>query len=324
MTDYFPGFEHQRVDVGDGVQINARVGGSGSALLLLHGDPQSHHAWRKVAPLLAEHFRVVAADLRGYGESSKPPGSGDHVTYSKRVVARDQVRLMATLGHSSFAVVGHDRGGRVLHRMLLDHQDTVTAGMVVDIVPTEVMYDEFTKNTAAAYFWWFLNIQEQPMPEHMITADVEGYFRAHLGLATSATAFEPAILEQYLDYYRAPEQIHAVCEDYRAAFTIDQEHHDADTAAGNTITQPFTVIWGRDGELARDFDPIEAWSARAKFVQGEAIAGGHFLPEENPEDTTAAILKYLRPQQLSGSGGPSVEGSGRAANSSGEDGRTVK
>jgi haloacetate dehalogenase len=292
MIDAFAGFAHHRVDVGEGIIINARSGGTGPPLLLLHGDPQNHFCWRKVAPLLATRYHVVAADLRGYGESSKPVGDTKHIAYSKRVVAQDQVSLMRQLGHPRFAVVGHDRGGRVAHRMLLDHADTVTAGVVVDIIPTNEMFSTLADHRAASYFWWYLNIQPAPMPETMIAADIDNYFYAHLGLAGGRSVFEPDVLARYLASYRRPDHIHGVCEDYRAAFTIDRDQHDLDTAEGRLITQPLAILWGRDGLLGST-DPSLIWQRYAANTVGVALPGGHYLPEESPNELTQAVVEFL-------------------------------
>lgn len=291
----FEGFRTARVPVADGVEIFARFAGSGPAVLLLHGYPQTHACWHLVAPaLVAAGFCVVASDLRGYGRSSKPASTADHAPYSKRSMASDQVALMAALGHGRFAVAGHDRGGRVAHRMALDHPQAVTRLAVLDIAPTAAMYAATDKHFATAYYHWFFLIQPAPLPERMIGADPEFYLRAKLGRwsRSDASAFDPAALADYLRAFSDPACIAATCADYRAGAGIDL-HHDA-SDAGRRLTMPVLALWGAKGFVAEAFDVPACWRAVAHDVRGHAVPGGHFLPEEAPAETSAALTEFFR------------------------------
>ena len=295
-TGLFPGFAHRAVQVGDAgedMHIHCEYGGEGPPLLLLHGYPQTHVLWHKVAQQLARHYSVVCADLRGYGDSGKPPGTPDHGNYSKRVMARDQVRLMEALGHSRFAVVGHDRGGRVAHRMARDHRERVTRLCVLDISPTLTMYENTTKAFATAYYHWFFLIQPAPFPETLIGHDPKYYLPwrsgGRHGNALPYTA--PEAITEYERCFSDPAAIHASCEDYRAAASIDLEHDRADLA--DKIRCPLLVLWGEKGVVNRLFKPIEDWSAVATDVRGKALPSGHFIPEEVPELLLAELLPFL-------------------------------
>ncbi len=287
---FLPGFQLHDVAVGDGLAIRAAVGGSGPPLLLLHGHPQTHVTWHKVAPRLAERFRVVAADLRGYGDSSKPDGGDDHVNYSKRAMAADQVALMRLLGHDRFAVVGHDRGGRVAHRMALDHPDAVSRVAVFDIAPTATMYARTDKAFATRYFWWFFLIQPAPLPERMISADAEFFLHAHIGHQVKTSgATGPAIFAEYLRCYQS--SIPAICEDYRAAATIDLAHDAAD--AERRIAVPLLALWGGEGTVGALYDVLDTWRDKALDVRGRALPCGHCLQEEEPDAVLAELLAFL-------------------------------
>jgi haloacetate dehalogenase len=287
-----PGFRLVDVPVGDGITIRAAVAGKGPPLLLLHGHPQTHVTWRKIAPALAKRFTVVAADLRGYGDSSKPAGGDGHVNYSKRVMAGDQVAMMLALGHERFAVVGHDRGGRVAHRMALDHAAAVERITVLDIAPTATMYARTNKEFATRYFWWFFLIQPYPLPERMIGADPEFFLRSHVGGQNrGADVTEAAALAEYLRCYRNPATIHAICEDYRAAATIDLVHDAADADA--RIQAPLLALWGAKGVVGALYDVIATWREKALQVDGQALDCGHTLQEEAPEATLAALIKFF-------------------------------
>ena len=287
----FEGFETRRVET-SGATIHARVGGSGPPLLLLHGYPQSHLMWRRIAPALAAHFTVVAADLRGYGDSAKPPGGADHAAYAKRAMAQDQVELMAALGFPRFQLVGHDRGGRVAHRLALDHPQALARLAVLDIAPTATMYAATDRRFATAYYHWFFLIQPFDLPERLIGGDPDYYIERILGgWGRRGGAIEDTVLAEYKRCFRDPAAIHASCEDYRAAAGIDLAHDAADGA--RRIACPLLVLWGADGVVGRLFDPLAAWREKAADARGQALAGGHFLAEETPEATLAALLDFL-------------------------------
>lgn len=282
VTDtLFEGF--RLLDVAtSGTTIRLRTGGSGPPLLLLHGYPQTHALWHKVAPRLARRFTVVAADLRGYGDSGKPETTEDHAPYSKRAMALDMAQMMTALGHERFFVCGHDRGGRVAHRLALDHADRVTKIAVLDIAPTREMYRNTTEAFARAYWHWFFLITPAPFPERMIGADPDAYWLKKCGAGSAGlTPFAPAALEHYLRCFRDPATIHASCEDYRAAAAIDIAHDDAD--AGRKLSAPLLVLWGRNGVIDKCFDALALWRQRAGDVRGHALPGGHYLAEELPD-----------------------------------------
>ena len=293
----FDGFELQRIKV-NGVQIAARVGGREDAppLLLLHGFPQLHVMWRRVALQLRERFRVVLPDLRGYGDSYKPPGTADHADHSKRAMAEDMAALMTQLGHDRFGLVGHDRGGRVAHRLALDHAARVSKLCVIDIAPTLDMYAATDFRFASAYYHWFHLIQPAPLPERMIGADATFYLHWKLGGwgSTGIAHIEPEALAEYERCFCTPEAIHSACEDYRASAGIDLEHDRASRAAGDKIGCDTLVLWGERGVVQRLFDPLALWQAQcAGQVTGQAMPAGHFIPEELPSDTAQALLGFF-------------------------------
>jgi haloacetate dehalogenase len=288
---WLPGFTPQRIET-QGAAIQAAVGGSGPPLLLLHGHPQTHLTWHRIAPRLAERFTVVAADLRGYGDSAKPPGGEGHVNYSKRAMAADQVEVMRALGFERFAVVGHDRGGRVAHRMALDHAGAVEKIAVLDIAPTATMYARTDQAFATRYFWWFFLIQPFDLPERLIAADPEYFLRKHLdGQSKTPGATSEALIEEYLRCYRDPATRHAICEDYRAAASIDLVHDAADAEA--RITAPLLALWGAKGTVGALYDVLGTWREKALDVRGHALDCGHTLQEEAPEATFAALMAFL-------------------------------
>ena len=294
VTDtLFEGF--RMLDVAtSGTTIRLRTGGSGPPLLLLHGYPQTHALWHKVAPRLARRFTVVAADLRGYGDSGKPETTEDHTPYSKRAVAQDMAEVMTALGHDRFFVCGHDRGGRVAHRLALDHAERVTKLAVLDIAPTREMYRDTTQAFARAYWHWFFLITPAPFPERMIGADPNAYWLKKCGSGSAGlTPFAPAALEHYLRCFRDPATIHASCEDYRAAAAIDIAHDDAD--AGRKLSAPLLVLWGRNGVIEKCFDALDLWRERASDVRGHALPGGHYLAEELPDLVAHELEQFLRP-----------------------------
>jgi haloacetate dehalogenase len=287
----FEGFETERIRT-SGAEIHLRMAGDGPPVLLLHGYPQNHVMWHKLAPALAERFTVVAADLRGYGRSAKPPGGPDHEAYSKRAMARDQVEVMAELGFERFAVVGHDRGARVTHRMALDHPERVVKAAVLDIAPTYTMYQRANRDFATAYYHWFFLIQPFDLPERLIGGDPDYYLERKIGQWSKTDGcFTPEAVAEYQRCFRDPATIHATCEDYRAAAGIDLEHDEADLE--RKIACPLLVLWGREGVIERSYDVLAVWRERADDVRGQALPCGHFLAEEAPEDTLAALEAFL-------------------------------
>jgi len=291
VNGLFPGFESRRVRT-SGAEINLVRGGKGPPLLLLHGYPQTHAIWHRIAPDLARQYTVIAADLRGYGDSSKPRGAPDHGNYSKRAMALDQVEVMRSLGFEEFLVVGHDRGARVAHRMALDHPQHVRKLAVLDIVPTRTMYLSTTREFAKAYYHWFFLIRPEPFPETLIGADPDFYLKSHLGNRHAGLKpFAPAALAEYLRCFRDPAAIHASCEDYRAAESIDLVHDEADLHA--RVAVPLLVLWGRHGVVERCFHPLSDWAERAEDVRGRALDCGHYLPEEAPAELSAELGRFL-------------------------------
>ncbi|GBD48447.1 alpha/beta fold hydrolase [Methylopila sp. Yamaguchi] len=295
LADLFPGFAPRWIDVADDVRLFARVGGEGPPLLLLHGYPQTHVCWRKVAPLLAERFTVVLPDLRGYGWSSVPPPAPE--SYAKRVMAEDIVNLMRAMGHERFAVAGHDRGGRVGYRLALDHPERVTKLAVLDIVPTERMWAGFGRARAlSAYHWAFL-AQPAPFPETLIAADPTYFLEWTLASWTAAKtldAFGCEALNHYRAFFADPGRVAATCADYRAGATLDVAHDEADRAAGRRIAAPVLALWGETGFPGQGGGrPVDVWRDWADDVRGEALACGHFLPEEAPQATAKALLTFF-------------------------------
>lgn len=289
---FLEGFRDIDVNLGEGITIHAAIAGHGPPLLLLHGHPHTHITWRKIAPRLACRFSVVAADLRGYGDSAKPASSPSHIEYSKRVMAQDQIALMRMLGHSRFSVAGHDRGGRVAHRMALDHPDAVVRIAVMDIAPTATMYALTNVEFARRYFWWFFLIQPEPLPERLIAADPEYFLRTHLdGQTKLPGATEPEAFAEYLRCYSDPASRHAICEDYRAAATVDLQHDAAD--ADKRIGAPLLAIWGGRGTVGALYDVLATWRDKAIHVEGGALDCGHTLQEELPDGTCDELEKFF-------------------------------
>jgi haloacetate dehalogenase len=284
----FEGFETETVDVGE-VRIKARVAGTGPPLLLLHGNPQTHAMWHLVAPKLAEDFTVVVTDLRGYGDSSKPPTNEVHGPYSKRAMAEDQVKVMRHFGFERFALCGHDRGGRVGYRMALDHPGVVTRLAVLDIVPTWEAFTRADMSFGLAYWHWFFLAQPFDLPERLLAGEPEkALFRG------GSEAFAPEAREEYVRCLRDPETVHAICEDYRAAATIDFAHDEEDRAAGRRVTCPVLALWGSRGNLQEWYDVPEVWRGWADNVEGRALDSGHYIPEEAPEETLAEVRAFFR------------------------------
>ncbi|HEU4451183.1 MAG TPA: alpha/beta hydrolase [Gaiellaceae bacterium] len=284
----FEGFELDRIDVGEAA-LRVRHGGSGPPLLLLHGHPQTHVMWHLVAPRLAAEFSVVAPDLRGYGESSKPPTGPDHEPYSKRAMARDAVELMRRLGFERFSVAGHDRGARCAYRLALDEPARVERLAVLDVVPTGETWRRADRRFMLSWWHWAFLAQDTPLPERLIGADPEGYY-----FGGDRSRFHPDALADYLACVRDPRTIHAMCEDYRAGATYDFELDEADRAAGRRISCPVLVLWAGRGDLEELFgDPLAIWGDWADDVRGRALDCGHYLPEEAPEDTAAELGRFL-------------------------------
>jgi haloacetate dehalogenase len=289
----FEGFRRVRVDTGE-VSINAVVGGQGQPLLLLHGYPQTHVIWHKIAPRLAEHFTVVAADLRGYGDSDKPEGALDHSNYSKRALARDQVELMRQLGFERFFLAGHDRGGRVAHRLAVDHPDRVSKLATLDISPTKKMYESTNQEFARAYYHWFFFIQPKPLPEKLIGGNPQFYLLKKIGSGSAGLApFTPEALNEYLRCF-TPETIHGSCEDYRASASIDLVYDREDIQAGRKVACPMLALWGKHGVVERCFAPVKDWAEVAVDVRGRALNGGHYLAEELPDETFAELDEFFQ------------------------------
>jgi haloacetate dehalogenase len=293
-NDLFPGFLVHDVDAGDGVRIRVRVGGRGSPLLLLHGHPQTHAIWHKVAPALAERFTLVLADLRGYGDSSKPAGEADHANYSKRTMARDMLRVMHALGHERFDVLAHDRGARVAHRLAVDHASAVRRLVLLDIAPTLAMYEQTSESFARAYWHWFFLIQPAPLPERLIEADPAAYLRDVMGRRSAGLApFDPRALAEYERALALPGAAHGICEDYRAAAGIDLVHDRADRESQVRLLVPLLALWGRDGVVHRCFKPLDEWQRIATDVRGGPLASGHYIAEEAPNALLAEVLPFM-------------------------------
>ncbi|HLH06171.1 MAG TPA: alpha/beta hydrolase [Terriglobales bacterium] len=296
-NEFFPELKREQIKT-SGATINVVHGGHGSPLLLLHGIPETHVMWRKVAPALARNFTLVIADLRGYGDSSKPPGGADHFGYSKRAMAQDQVEVMEHLGFRKFALVGHDRGGRVAHRLALDYPDRLSKLVIVDIVPTYRCYADVNKDFATVFFHWFMLVQPSPFPETMLGNSAElflNYMLFRLGGEEPRTGIpewvDQAAYNDYLRCFRDAAAIRALCEDYRAAASIDLVHDKADL--DKKIQCPLLVLWSEKGPFHRMYDVLQTWRERATNATGKALPAGHFLPEQLPERFMNEIEPFL-------------------------------
>ena len=285
----FPGFATRKVET-SGATINVVHGGSGPPLLLIHGYPQTHVEWHQIAGRLAERFTVVMTDLRGYGDSSKPPDGENHANYSKRAMALDHVEVMRALGFDRFAVAGHDRGARVTWRLAVEHPDHVVRAAILDIVP--LPYSMVSREFAEQYFHWFFLIQPAPFPETLIGNSAEYYLRSRFlrpGAGTSAMRSEA--VAEYVRCFKDPATIHATCEDYRAGATIDIAH--ADETRDRKVACPLLVLWGERGVVGRQYDVMKIWKEHATDVRGKGLPAGHFLPEEVPDRTLAELLAFF-------------------------------
>ncbi len=293
MNPLFPNFESELIEV-NGVKIMARKGGSGRPLLLLHGHPQTHAIWHRVAQQLAKSHTVVMTDLRGYGDSSKPQGSHDHLNYSKRVMALDQIEVMRHFGFAEFDVLAHDRGARVAHRLALDHPKAVKRLVLLDIAPTLAMYEKTSNQFARSYWHWFFLIQPAPLPERLIEADPAAYVRDVLGRRSAGLApFDPRALAEYVRCLEVPGTAHGLCEDYRASATIDLVHDQLEIDKKNFLQQPLLVLWGEQGVVNQCFEPLKEWSKLAVNVKGQALPCGHYIPEEAPELLLNQVQSFL-------------------------------
>ncbi len=291
---FFDGFTLSHVRVRDGV-LRVRHGGSGPPLLLVHGNPQTHAMWHKVAPVLARRYTVVCPDIRGYGGSLKPPATADHAPYAKREMARDLVELMAHFGHDRFQVVAHDRGARVSHRLALDHPTAVTRLALLDIVPTIEHFERADMAFGLGYYHWFWFAQPHPIPETLINKAPEDWFFGHTAREPKdRDFFAPDALADYLAHVRDPEMIRGMCEDYRAAATIDLAHDRESRAAGTKVTCPLLVLWGAKGKIGVWYDALAVWRQYcAGEVTGGSVPSGHYLAEECPAEVLAALDGFL-------------------------------
>lgn len=288
-----PPFEYQQMRIGD-LTLNLAQGGEGPPLLLLHGYPQTHLMWHRVAPELARNFRVICPDLRGYGDSGKPESDPHHETYSKRTMAADMIAMMQVLGCDRFGVAGHDRGARVAHRLCLDYPDRVSRACVMDIAPTLHMFRNTDQAFATGYYHWFFLIQPEGLPEYLIGKDPGYYLREKLRRWSGPEArFAPEAVREYVRCFSDAEAIHASCEDYRAAATVDLTLDQADKDAGNRIKCPLLVLWGSEGFVNRTYDVLGVWRNYAHHVEGEPLPCGHFLPEEAPEPVIDRLRAFF-------------------------------
>lgn len=287
----FEQFKQDKINV-NGININYKIGGKGEPLLLLHGYPQSHILWRKIAPLFAENYTVICSDLRGYGDSDKPESDKSHLPYSKKYMGLDQNELMKKLGFNEYFLVGHDRGGRVAHRMAIDYKENIKKISVLDIVPTSHVFKNTNALLARRYYHWFFLIQSFPHPETMIGNDPEYYIRSKLKMwGANDEYLTEDVLQEYLRCF-TPETIHASCEDYRAGASIDLKHHEEDLH--KKISCPLQVLWGAKATVEELYDPVKVWKEWAINVEGKSIDCGHFLPEESPIETYDAIIKFFK------------------------------
>jgi len=293
---FFEGFTRSEIKT-SGARIVAVHGGKGPPLLLMHGNPFSHLSWHKFAPRLAEEFTVVATDLRGYGDSEKPPGGADHSGYSFRAMAQDQIEVMAALGYRRFYAAGHDRGGRVLHRMCLDHPQAVARAAILDILPQHHLFNNVTKAWGTFSWHWFFMIQPYDFPERLMSADPDFFIEKKLAKTKQGLSFfDPAAIAEYKRYMHNPATVHAMCEDYRACATVDFDMDTEDFAAGRKIACPVPLLWGATGGVGRNHQPSpgEIWQRYAADIRGaKALPCGHYLSEEAPEETYKELREFF-------------------------------
>jgi haloacetate dehalogenase len=289
------GFTRTEIKTG-GARIVTVYGGSGPPLLLLHGNPFTHLSWLKIAPRLASEFTVVCTDLRGYGDSEKPPGGDDHSGYSFRAMGQDQFEVMQALGFARFAAAGHDRGARVLHRMCLDQPDKIERAAILDIIPQHHLLNNVTRQWGTFSWHWFFMIQPFDLPERMMGADPDYYIRKKLAKTKQGLSFfDQRALAEYERCFRNPETIHAMCEDYRATFGVDLDMDSADFAAGRKVTRPLMLLWGATGGVGRNPRPQDIWAKYAIDIRGaKALPCGHYLSEEAPEETYQELRAFFR------------------------------
>jgi haloacetate dehalogenase len=295
LPDLFPGFAERRIKT-EGAEIFLRTGGTGPPLLLLHGYPQTHVCWHKVAPELTRYATLVIPDLRGYGTSSAPPGDAEHKTYSKRAMAEDCLALMRALGHERFVVAGHDRGARVAYRLALDHPEAVEALIPIDILPTAEVWRRVTADWAVGSYHWAFLAQPKPLPETLISANPVYYLEHTLkswAKPRDLSPFSAEALAHYRALLKEPQRVHAVCEDYRAGATVDRRLDEADLASGRKIACPTFLIWASDYIGKRNPDPLDIWRRWCTNLNGAEVVSGHFIAEENPNDMLAALLPFL-------------------------------
>jgi len=293
MRPMFALYENRTYQV-NGVNIHCRVGGHGPGLLLLHGHPQTHVCWHKIADPLARHFTVVAADLRGYGDSDKPDHSDGATNYSKRIMAQDQLELMQALGFDQFSVLAHDRGARVAHRLAIDHPGSVSRMILLDIAPTLAMYEQTNQEFARAYWHWFFLIRPAPLPESLIEADPERYLRSMVGSRSAGMRpFTEEAFSEYLRCLKLPGAARGICEDYRASAGIDLEHDRKDFDSGNKLSCPVLVLWGSEGIVGRCFSPLAEWRKVAGQVTGHALPSGHYIAEEIPDRLLDEVSNFM-------------------------------
>jgi haloacetate dehalogenase len=291
----FEGFTKTEIET-SGARIVTVHGGKGPPVLLMHGNPFTHVSWHLVAPLLARDFTVVCTDLRGYGDSSKPPDGENHANYSFRAMAMDNVEVMEKLGFKRFAAAGHDRGARVLHRMCLDHPEKVSQAAIIDIIPTHHLLNNVSRAWGLFSWHWFFMAQAFDLPERMMGADAEFYIRRKLGKGPAGLKFfAPEALAEYIRCIKNPETIHGMCEDYRATFGIDLQMDEADYKAGKKVACPVLLLWGANGGVGRNHKPMEVWKDYAADIRhGAALPCGHYVPEECPQETAAELAGFFK------------------------------
>ncbi len=289
--DFFPGFKRISIKTSEAT-IHGVMGGAGPPLLLLHGYPQSHVEWHKMAPMLAKYYTLVITDLRGYGDSSKPPDGINHMGYSKRAMAQDQVEVMEQLGFKYFSVVAHDRGARVAHRMALDHPTRLKKIAIMDIVPTYKLFATTNKEFALAYWHWFFLSQKAPLPETLLMSNAEFILRNWAFAGMTPSVLPEEIFQEYLRNFKNPDVMHAMCEDYRAAATIDLVHDKSDIDI--KVNCPLFVLWGAKGAMEGLYDVLETWKERALYVSGKSLPCGHWMPEQLPEQVFEEIHDFLK------------------------------